>query len=625
VTNSAIKSTVLLVEDEAIIALNETRILKAAGYEVYVAHSGEEALALVGSGTLVDLVLMDIDLGRGMDGTTCAQAILATRELPVVFLSSHGEREVVEKVKGITRYGYVKKDSGEFVLLETVERALDLFAAHREVKRAEERFRYIVSDFDGVAVQGYRGDGTTIFWNPASEKLYGYSAVEVIGKKLWDLIIPAGQREDVMAQVAEMARTGVPLPPAELSLRRKDGSEVQVYSSHSVTDGSDGQRELYCIDIDQSERNRAQEKLRQINRVFNSLGTDPEENIRRIVQEIGELLDAACSLYNKLDSDGESLCTWTGSNLPTDFQSVDDPKGHICYEATMQSPDAPVAIPELRGTVYEKSDANVARYGLRSYLGYPVRSKGKIVGALCIVDTVPRKFSETELHMIGTLAKGVGIEEDRKVDQERISTLVSQKELLLKELKHRFKNDMALIRSMLSIQANQASSEDAAELLHQAENRISVVGRVYDRLGSFDVQQSVDLLGLGRDVVRDLRAGTLPSSVAVEVEGQAAMVPSKIALAVGILLNELVTNSVKYGLGSPATGNIRVEFAMPRDSEIVVLVADDGCGFPDAVIEGEEYGFGLTVVGALVTQYGGRLELRNADGARAEATFLIGS
>ncbi len=623
--NKTIKSTILLVEDEAVIALAERRILEAAGYQVYSADSGDAALRLLDEGTPVDLVLMDIDLGTGMDGTACARAILETRELPVVFLTNHGERDVVDKVKGITRYGYIKKDAGDFVLLESVERALDLFGAHCEIAKAEARFRHIVSDVDGAAVQGYRDDGTTIFWNPASEKLYGYSAEEALGKKLWDLIIPEAQRQAVIASVEEMATSGVPQRPGDLLLRRKDGTEVEVYSSHSVVAGSDGRRELYCIDIDQSERNQAQAKLRQISRIFNSLGTDPEENIRRIVNDVGELLRAACSLYNKLDDAGESLCAWTGYNLPKDYRMEDPPEGHICYEATMQSPDVPVTISELRGTPYETSDANVAKYGLRSYLGYPVRSCDRIVGALCIVDTVPREFSETELHIIGTLAKAIGLEEDRKADQERITALVAEKELLLKELKHRFKNDMALIKSMLSIQANQAASPDAEELLREAEGRIAVVGRVYERLGSFDVQQSVDLSGLVRDVVRDLRGGTLPPSVNVEVEGTASLVPSKVALSVGILLNELVTNSVKHGLGSPPTGNVRIALSKPEEGEIAVQIADDGCGFPDAVLDDAEYGFGLTVVDALTVQHGGRLELRNADGAHAEIRLRVGA
>jgi len=85
------------VEDEAIIALATKLILERQGYTVRLASSGNQALAVVANGPDIDLVLMDIDLGCGMDGTEAAQSILLLRDLPLIFLSSHTERELIEK------------------------------------------------------------------------------------------------------------------------------------------------------------------------------------------------------------------------------------------------------------------------------------------------------------------------------------------------------------------------------------------------------------------------------------------------------------------------------------------------------------------------------------------------
>ncbi len=122
---------ILLVEDQAIIGLAESKILRDAGFAVEIVHTGEEALRVAAERDEIDLVLMDIDLGTGMDGTEAAEKILEVRTLPIVFLTSHSEQEVVEKVKGITRYGYVLKNSGPFVLIESIQMALELFSAHR--------------------------------------------------------------------------------------------------------------------------------------------------------------------------------------------------------------------------------------------------------------------------------------------------------------------------------------------------------------------------------------------------------------------------------------------------------------------------------------------------------------
>jgi DNA-binding NarL/FixJ family response regulator len=71
---------------------------------------------------------MDIDLGRGIDGIEAAEQILAEQTVPIVFLSSHQEPEIVERVRTVTRYGYVLKNSGTFILVEAIYVALEVFA-----------------------------------------------------------------------------------------------------------------------------------------------------------------------------------------------------------------------------------------------------------------------------------------------------------------------------------------------------------------------------------------------------------------------------------------------------------------------------------------------------------------
>lgn len=134
------RKTILLVEDEAVIALAEQRQLQAEGYGVVHAPNGESAVELVAAGAApVDLVLMDIDLGRGIDGTEAARRILATRDIPVLFLSSHIEKELVAKTESITNYGYVVKNSSFTVLDASIKMAFKLFDAKRRID--EQRMR----------------------------------------------------------------------------------------------------------------------------------------------------------------------------------------------------------------------------------------------------------------------------------------------------------------------------------------------------------------------------------------------------------------------------------------------------------------------------------------------------
>jgi PAS domain S-box-containing protein len=138
------EKTILLVEDQAIIALSERKTLERHGFRVLTATAGEKALELVRSEQDIDLILMDIDLGPGMDGTEAAVLILAERELPLIFLSSHSEKEVVDKTEGITSYGYIVKNSGEMVLAASIRMAFRLFEAKTEAKQTGRKLQALL-------------------------------------------------------------------------------------------------------------------------------------------------------------------------------------------------------------------------------------------------------------------------------------------------------------------------------------------------------------------------------------------------------------------------------------------------------------------------------------------------
>lgn len=128
--------TILLVEDEVVIAMAEAAQLKKMGYHTLTAHNAAAAVETVETHPDIHLILMDIDLGRGKpDGTEAAAEILSRHQVPVVFLSSHTEPEVVEKTEKITSYGYIVKNSGLNVLDRSIKMALKLFDAHQEVKK----------------------------------------------------------------------------------------------------------------------------------------------------------------------------------------------------------------------------------------------------------------------------------------------------------------------------------------------------------------------------------------------------------------------------------------------------------------------------------------------------------
>lgn len=136
------------------------------------------------------------------------------------------------------------------------------------LKNNELRFHKLFQFIPSVAIQGYNNEGKACYWNEASEKLYGYSAEEALGKTLFDLIIPPAMHAEVGIAIAQMLESEYPIPSGELTLITKDGKEVNVFSSHAYIHVPGQSPEMFCIDIDLTERKKDEEKLKLAAIVF---------------------------------------------------------------------------------------------------------------------------------------------------------------------------------------------------------------------------------------------------------------------------------------------------------------------------------------------------------------------
>jgi diguanylate cyclase (GGDEF)-like protein/PAS domain S-box-containing protein len=176
------------------------------------------------------------------------------------------------------------------------------------LQESENRFRTILQNVSTIAVQGYASDGTTQYWNSASERLYGYSAQEAIGQSLLDLIIPPEMRGDVWHAIQQMAESGQSIPAAELSLMKKDGSRVTVYSSHAVVSIPGRMPELFCLDVDLTERKLVAALLQARIRISEFADSNPLEKIlQKALDEAEPLTASRFSFAYLLDTDQKTI------------------------------------------------------------------------------------------------------------------------------------------------------------------------------------------------------------------------------------------------------------------------------------------------------------------------------
>ncbi len=248
--------TLLLVEDEPLVATVEKKTLEGFGYSVVVVNSGEKAVETVGGDPDgVDLILMDIDLGDGIDGTEAAEQILARCEIPIVFLSSHTEPEYVERTEGITSYGYIVKNSGVTVLHAAIKMAFRLFEAKQTITKKEEQLEhYFDSSLDLLCIATTDGDSVRL--NPEWETVLGYPFSELQGRHLFEFVHDEDKAatEEVFARL----RNQEEIESFENRCRCRNGAYRRIeWRARAIDDM------VYAVGRDVTERRDAELRLRE--------------------------------------------------------------------------------------------------------------------------------------------------------------------------------------------------------------------------------------------------------------------------------------------------------------------------------------------------------------------------
>jgi PAS domain S-box-containing protein len=255
------KPRLLIVEDETIVAADLAIHLDQLGYQVVgTAASGEQALALA-EDLRPDLVLTDIRLKGAMDGIDLAREVRVRLRLPVVFLTAYAEEATLERAKVTEPFGYILKPFESRELETAIEMALYKHQAERKLQESEWRFHSLVGNVPNIAVQGYDRNRRVLFWNSASEALYGFTREEALGRQLEELVIPPPMCGEVIRLVENWMTNGVPIPAGELVLQKKDGQPVIVFSSHVRLVNGQGESEMFCIDVDLTAHKQAEAAL----------------------------------------------------------------------------------------------------------------------------------------------------------------------------------------------------------------------------------------------------------------------------------------------------------------------------------------------------------------------------
>lgn len=199
-----------------------------------------------------------------------------------------------------------------------------------------------------------------------------------------------------------------------------------------------------------------------------------------------------------------------------------------------------------------------------------------------------------------------------------------EKKQLLSEVHHRIKNHMNILYGMVSYQASQHQDHRVTSALHEAAQRIQVMQTIYSHLYIDKVEGSIDLSVFLQKLIDDIKS-TSPFHAEIDFRTKLdeLQVTGKQSLPIGIAVNELVSNALKYSVHENNRGEIYVTVRKKRGDYLEISVQDNGPGIPEEVVRNKDYGFGLQLLESYATQYNGELNFDYQDGALVSLTMEL--
>ncbi|MDO5836162.1 MAG: histidine kinase dimerization/phosphoacceptor domain -containing protein [Methanobacterium sp.] len=246
-----------------------------------------------------------------------------------------------------------------------------------------------------------------------------------------------------------------------------------------------------------------------------------------------------------------------------------------------------------------------------------VRNDGKTRHVAIVIRVTP-PTKKSNVHVYGTVQDVT----ERKMVEEKLKKSLTEKEVLLKEIHHRVKNNLMVISSLLNLQSQYIKDKEALDIFRESQNRARSMALIHERLYQSPDLKRIDFGDYIQTLSKDLFHSCITNlgRVKMNLNVENLMVDINTTVPLGLIVNELVTNSMKHGFVGDTKGEINIEFHEEGD-EFVLVVSDTGVGFPDDIDFRNTSTLGLQLVNNLTTQIDGKIELNKDKGTEFRITF----
>ncbi|AUB42733.1 DNA-binding response regulator, NarL/FixJ family, containings REC and HTH domains [Nostoc flagelliforme CCNUN1] len=220
----------------------------------------------------------------------------------------------------------------------------------------------------------------------------------------------------------------------------------------------------------------------------------------------------------------------------------------------------------------------------------------------------------------------VAIQQDiteHKQTQEEIKASLKEKEVLLKEIHHRVKNNLGIVSSLLQMQCRRTEDPVVTAILRNSQNRIASIALVHEKLYRSEDLADIDFAQYIPDLTTHLfdSYNVSSSQIQLKIQVDNASLDIETAIPCGLIINELVSNALKYAFVGNRRGEIEVKFYQESESTLALIIRDNGIGLPENFDSKKAKTLGITLVQGLVKQLRGKLEIDSDHGTQFKITF----
>jgi len=467
-------------------------------------------------------------------------------------------------------------------------RAQQLEAQGIALRESTERYHAL---FNRSVVGVYVHDLTGQFLDANDTALawFGYTREEIGMLNISDFLDEA-QMQTAQASIEEILRTGYNSFPNQYQVTSRDGRVLWLEIEASLLYNDGKPYAIHGIAHDITERKQAEIALRE-----------SEQKFRSITEQVRDVI---------FITDLHGTITYISPSSAAVFGCPAADMLNQRFPAFLAERDIPLALAEFEHTLRTAQTTNDLCLNMKRQDGT------EVVGEL----------RAAQIYQNGAVCGTIGVIRDvteRQRAEEQIRAALQEKEVLLKEIHHRVKNNLQVISSLLNLQASLLEDEHSRSLFQESQYRVKTMALIHEKLYQSESLRTIGFQEYVRSLASDLYASYHPLSGTVELVIDVADIHLDIDTAIpcGLIINELVSNALKHAFPG-GTGTMTITMAEQSEGVYTLMISDDGIGIPEDLDIETSGTLGLQLVKGLVEeQLEGTLDLQSIQGTSWSIRF----